>query len=195
MEAGRRLSDLPALVSGLNGDGVGDLNGILGRLDYLSWLGVDGNLDFAGLSLRRWRTSGTTFPTIAVSIRCSGRWKISTGCCRKPIAAASRSSSISSQSYVGSASMVPGEPIVARLTASAIGTSGAIRSRRRAAEQLGVAVRRAGLDPRSGDRPILLHGFLRQQPDLNWRNPAVRDAMYDGCGSGSTAASTVFAST
>jgi alpha-glucosidase len=24
-----------------------------------------------------------------------------------------------------------------------------------------------------------LHSFLRQQPDLNWRNPAVRSAMYD----------------
>jgi alpha-glucosidase len=24
-----------------------------------------------------------------------------------------------------------------------------------------------------------LHSFLRQQPDLNWRNPAVRAAMYD----------------
>jgi alpha-glucosidase len=24
-----------------------------------------------------------------------------------------------------------------------------------------------------------LHSFLKEQPDLNWRNPAVRDAMYD----------------
>jgi alpha-glucosidase len=28
-------------------------------------------------------------------------------------------------------------------------------------------------------RQYYLHSFLRQQPDLNWRNPAVRAAMYD----------------
>ena len=36
-----RLSDLFALVSGFNGDGVGDLPGIISRLDYLVSLGVD----------------------------------------------------------------------------------------------------------------------------------------------------------
>ena len=30
-----------------------------------------------------------------------------------------------------------------------------------------------------GDGAVLLHSFLREQPDLNWRNPAVRAAMYD----------------
>ncbi len=33
-----------------NGDGIGDLEGIRQRLDYLVWLGVDA-MDFAGLSL------------------------------------------------------------------------------------------------------------------------------------------------
>jgi alpha-glucosidase len=28
-------------------------------------------------------------------------------------------------------------------------------------------------------RQYYLHNFLREQPDLNWRNPAVREAMYD----------------
>src|SRR5262245_33438786 len=28
-------------------------------------------------------------------------------------------------------------------------------------------------------RQYYLHSFLREQPDLNWRNPAVREAMYD----------------
>ncbi len=32
-------------------------------------------------------------------------------------------------------------------------------------------------DPPTGQ--FYLHSFLRQQPDLNWRNPAVRDAMFD----------------
>ena len=35
------LSDLSPLISGSNGDGIGDLNGIRQRLDYLAWLGVD----------------------------------------------------------------------------------------------------------------------------------------------------------
>jgi alpha-glucosidase len=33
------------------------------------------------------------------------------------------------------------------------------------------------LDPANGQ--CYLHSFLREQPDLNWRNPAVRIAMYD----------------
>jgi alpha-glucosidase len=33
------------------------------------------------------------------------------------------------------------------------------------------------LDPASGQ--YYYHAFLAQQPDLNWRNPAVREAMYD----------------
>jgi alpha-glucosidase len=32
-------------------------------------------------------------------------------------------------------------------------------------------------DPATGQ--YYLHSFLREQPDLNWRNPAVREAMYD----------------
>jgi alpha-glucosidase len=32
-------------------------------------------------------------------------------------------------------------------------------------------------DPETGQ--YYLHSFLREQPDLNWRNPAVRSAMYD----------------
>jgi len=41
---GRRvaLSDLRALVRDSDGDGIGDLRGVIDRLDHLSWLGVDG---------------------------------------------------------------------------------------------------------------------------------------------------------
>ncbi len=31
----------------------------------------------------------------------------------------------------------------------------------------------------AGTQQYYLHSFLPEQPDLNWRNPAVRDAMYD----------------
>lgn len=33
------------------------------------------------------------------------------------------------------------------------------------------------LDPKSGQ--YYYHAFLKEQPDLNWRNPAVREAMHD----------------
>ena len=38
------------------------------------------------------------------------------------------------------------------------------------------------------------HAFLPEQPDLNWRNPAVRREMLEFCAIGSTSASTAFAS-
>jgi len=50
---------------------------------------------------------------------------------------------------------------------------------RRAAQQLDLAFRRIGLDLRRNEGQWYLHSFLRQQPDLNWRNPEVRAAMYN----------------
>lgn len=43
-------------------------------------------------------------------------------------------------------------------------------------------------------RQYYYHSFLVEQPDLNWCNPDVRAAIADVCASGSTAASTAFAS-
>ena len=34
-----------------------------------------------------------------------------------------------------------------------------------------------GVDPATGQ--YYYHAFLKEQPDLNWRNPEVRDAMHD----------------
>ena len=42
MEGRRPLPDLPASYADSNGDGVGDLRGIVERLDHLAWLDVDG---------------------------------------------------------------------------------------------------------------------------------------------------------
>ena len=41
VERSRRLPDLPASFKDSNGDGVGDLQGIISKLDYLKSLGVD----------------------------------------------------------------------------------------------------------------------------------------------------------
>ena len=38
----RPLPDLPALLRGRDGDGIGDLRGVIDHLDHLEWLGVDG---------------------------------------------------------------------------------------------------------------------------------------------------------
>ena len=50
---------------------------------------------------------------------------------------------------------------------------------RRAAKRDAVGVRRTGLDPRRGDGQYWYHSFLPGQPELDWRNPAVRDALLD----------------
>ena len=58
-----------------NGDGIGDLPGIISRLDYLSNLGID------AIWLRRYTVPrrmimDTTFRTIRTLIRCLGVWRI-----------------------------------------------------------------------------------------------------------------------
>jgi alpha-glucosidase len=68
---------------------------------------------------------------------------------------------------------------VARQSRSATGTSGATRARRRAAEQLGVRLRRPAWEFDEATGQYYLHSFLREQPDLNWRNPEVVRAMHD----------------
>ena len=52
--------------------------------------------------------------------------------------------------------------------------------RRQAAEQLAERLRRAGLgEGRDYAGSIICHSFLKEQPDLNWRNPEVQEAMLD----------------
>ena len=50
--------------------------------------------------------------------------------------------------------------------------------RRRAAEQLVKHFWRLGVDMGLHDRTILLPRLPKEQPDLNWRNPDVRAAIY-----------------
>lgn len=65
-----------------NGDGVGDLPGIIAKLDYISGLGVDA-IWISPFSSRRWPISAMTSQTIARWTRCSGRWPISIACSRR----------------------------------------------------------------------------------------------------------------
>ncbi len=54
---------------------------------------------------------------------------------------------------------------------------GARRRRRRTTGSATSAARAWTLDETTGQ--YYYHAFLAEQPDLNWRNPEVRDAMYD----------------
>ena len=51
--------------------------------------------------------------------------------------------------------------------------------RRQRAEQLAVGIRRQRLGPDEATGQYYYHAFLAQQPDLNWRNPDVREAIFD----------------
>ena len=55
-----------------NGDGIGDLRGIIERLDHLQWLGVDG-IWLDPITSRPTTTGATTSPTTATSTRRSAR--------------------------------------------------------------------------------------------------------------------------
>ena len=64
-------------------------------------------------------------------------------------------------------------------TRSATGTSGATPARRRAAEQLDRRLRRPAWEWDQNDAAVLPALFLKEQPDLNWRNPEVEQRMHD----------------
>ena len=59
------------------GDGIGDLPGITGRLDYLAWLGIDA-IWIAPIYVSPMADYGYDIAGIMTSIRSSGRWPIST---------------------------------------------------------------------------------------------------------------------
>ena len=61
-----------------DGDGVGDLSGILARLDHLTWLGVAAAW-ISPVYPSPAPTSATTWPTIPRSTPCSGPWRTWTG--------------------------------------------------------------------------------------------------------------------
>ena len=58
-----------------NGDGVGDLRGIMERLEYLGKLGIDAIWLSRSANPRR-RTMAMTFLIIRILTRCSAVWKI-----------------------------------------------------------------------------------------------------------------------
>jgi hypothetical protein len=69
-----------------NGDGIGDLPGILDRLDYLAGLGVDA-VWISPIYPSPMKDSAMTSRISPASTRCSARWNSSTGCWKRSIGA------------------------------------------------------------------------------------------------------------
>ena len=65
----------PKSFQDTNGDGIGDLQGIISRLDYLQKLGIDGIWLSPVCQSPRW-TTATTYPITAPLIPCSAPWRI-----------------------------------------------------------------------------------------------------------------------
>ena len=161
-----------------NGDGIGDLNGIRRRLPYLSALGVDAvwvspfypspMVDF-GYDVADYCDVDPRFGTLAD--------------CQRLIAEAHALGLKVILDYVPNHTSDRHPWFIgagrAGRARNATGTSGRMHGRRRTAQQLGEPFRRQRLGMGRGLRPVLLPRVLKEQPDLNWRNPEVRSAMHD----------------
>jgi alpha-glucosidase len=164
-----------------NGDGIGDLNGITSRLDYLKVLGVDAiwlspiypspQIDF-GYDISDYENIDPAYGTLADFDRLVAEAKkrdikiimdmVMNHTSDKHkwfIESASSKTNPKRDWYVWKDGKGPGEP--PNNWTSVFGHS---------AWQL---------DPKTNQ--YYYHKFYIQQPDLNWYNPQVRKAMYDTC--------------
>ena len=162
-----------------NGDGVGDLKGIASRLDYLGWLGIDAiwispiypspmadygydvsdycDIDAIFGSLKDF--DGLVASAHARGIKVVLDFVPNHTSDRHPWFVESRSSRANAKRdwYIWRDGKSDGSPP------------------NNWASQFGGPA--WTMDPLTGQ--YYLHSFLREQPDLNWRNPDVREAMYD----------------
>jgi len=169
----------PRSFQDTNGDGVGDLNGITARLDYLRDLGIDAiwitpvypspQVDF-GYDISDYKAIDPQYGTMEDfdrlvrearkrSIRVIMDFVANHTSDQHPWFIASRSSrdNLKRDWYIWRDGKAPGQPPNNWL--SWFGHSAWT------------------LDPTTNQ--YYYHYFYVQQPDLNWRNPAVREAMYD----------------
>ncbi len=175
----------PRSFADSNGDGIGDLPGIIDHLDHLAALGVDVRLAVADLPRPRWTTTATTSATTATSTRCSARWPtwidliaglhergiklvmdlvVNHTSDEHPWFVESREPGSTTRDWYvwrpPRPGMRGGEPGAEPNNWASIFSGSAWQ-----------------YDPASGE--YYLHLFSTKQPDLNWENPAVRQAVYD----------------
>jgi alpha-glucosidase len=162
-----------------NGDGVGDLNGIVQRLDYLTWLGIDAiwlspifpspMADF-GYDISSYTDVDASFGTLAdfdrlldaahrKGIKVILDFVPNHTSDQHPWFLESRSSRVSAKRdwYLWCSAAEDGGPPNNWL--SVFGGS--------------------AWEWDEASRQYYYHAFLKEQPDLNWRNREVRAAMYD----------------
>ena len=157
----------PRSFADADGDGVGDLRGMTNRLDHLVWLGVDAV----------WLS-----PIYRSPMKDFG-YDISDHTAIDP-----RFGSLADFDALVAAAHDRGLRVLLDFVPDHTSTASVVRGvagllplarpgGRRTAQQLAERVRRLGVDVRRRARPVLPHAYLRGQPDLDWRNPAVREAM------------------
>ena len=178
VEGSRRLPGLSASFKDSNGDGIGDLNGITSKLDYIQGLGVNviwlsphydsPNAD-NGYDIRDYRKVMTEFGTMAdFDELLEGRQAAPHEADPRP----------GGQPHQRRAHMVCRAPQVARTIRIAITTSGGRRKDGHEPNNWtsffsGSAWK---FDPATDE--YYLHLFAEKQPDLNWDNPKVRQEVY-----------------
>ena len=163
----------PRTFADADGDGIGDLPGITARLDYLAELGVDvlwlspiypSPQDDAGYDISDYQGDRP-------DVRHAGRLRRAAR--RRPRARDEARHGPRRQPHVRRASVVRRVARRAATTPSATGTGGGARPNNWRSFFSGSAWE---LDPATGEH--YLHLFSRKQPDLNWENPEVREAVY-----------------
>ena len=161
-----------------NGDGVGDLNGIAARLDYLAWLGVDA-VWLSPIYPSPMADFGYDVRTTPTSTRCSARSPTSTACSPRPTAGAQSDPRLRAQPHLRPASLVPRGALVqgqpeARLVHLARPPPGGGPPNNWLSHFGG-----AGLGVGRGDRPVLLPRVPQGAAGPQLAQPRGARAMHD----------------
>ena len=146
----------PRSFADSNGDGIGDLNGITSRLDYLKDLGVDAiwiapcfpspQVDF-GYDVSDYEQIDPMYGTLADFDRL-----VAEGEEARP----ARDPRLRGQPHLRPTPVVPGVEVVAHVSQARLVRLAGRQGPGPAAQQLGLHVREPGLEARSRDRPVLL---------------------------------------
>ena len=175
---------IPRSFADSDGDGIGDLRGIIGRLDYLAELGVDviwlspvypSPQDDNGYDISDYQDIEPTFGTLddfdelLAGVHDRGMklvmdLVVNHTSDEHPWFVESRSSRDQPEAGLVLVAARPG-----RIAAGYPWCR---------ADELGLLLQRLGLEIRREDRRVLPAPFSVKQPDLNWENPDVRQAVY-----------------
>ena len=170
----------PRSFADSNGDGIGDLNGITSKLDYLKELGVDAiwitpcfpspQVDF-GYDVSDYEDIDPMYGTLSdfdqMQKEAQQRWH-------------SHHSRLRAEPHLRPEQVVHRFACPRAPPSIATGTSGETARGRTSLPITGLSLFGGSAWQFDGKtKQYYYHYFYPQQPDLNWRNPAVKDAMFD----------------